>query len=397
MNELVRLRTRPSRDGKTFTYRLEYIDEDGKRRRISLGHADRRKAERQRAQTERELRMGVLAPASMKLSEFLEDSLARTGDQTRQSTQYEHRSAMEHFIEIVGNIDYQRVTLSHGELFRQTRIDQGNSPATVSKKLRALKRLFQLAVERKQLSENPLKYVKLPKWTKRKVEVYTADDCERILKVTREQQGSLRWDLLIYTALITGMRRGELLNTVWSDVDFDKKEIEVTPKQDSAETWQWLIKDTDRRTLPLTDDVVAMLAEHESQQPEKFPYVFVPPSRYGRIQELRRLGKWTLSDSRLKVINNFRREFEKIQKRASVRIRRFHDLRNTALTNWFANGMSEYEVMKLAGHSDFSTTHKFYLAVADDLVDRARAAASAGVCQNLARAWHAPTFLGEKD
>ena len=52
---------------------------------------------------------------------------------------------------------------------------------------------------------------------------------------------------------------------------------------------------------------------------------------------------------------------------ASVRIRRFHDFRNTALTNWLANGMSEYDVMKLAGHADFKTTHQFYLAVSDDL------------------------------
>jgi hypothetical protein len=36
--------------------------------------------------------------------------------------------------------------------------------------------------------------------------------------------------------------------------------------------------------------------------------------------------------------------------------------------------MSEYEVMRLAGHSDFTTTHKFYLTVADGLVDRARVA-----------------------
>jgi hypothetical protein len=31
--------------------------------------------------------------------------------------------------------------------------------------------------------------------------------------------------------------------------------------------------------------------------------------------------------------------------------------------------------MKLAGHSDFSTTHKFYLRVRQDLVEKARAAA----------------------
>jgi len=147
---------------------LDYVDMDGKRRRISLGHADKRKAESQRIQTERELRMGILGPASMKLSDFLEDSLARTGDQIRGSTQYDYQSAMKLFIEVVGNIDYQRVTLADGELFRQTQLDRGNTPATVSKKLRALKRFFQLGVERKQLTENPLKYIKLPKWTKRK-------------------------------------------------------------------------------------------------------------------------------------------------------------------------------------------------------------------------------------
>ena len=32
--------------------------------------------------------------------------------------------------------------------------------------------------------------------------------------------------------------------------------------------------------------------------------------------------------------------------------------------------MSEYDVMKLAGHSDFRTTHKYYLVVKADLVDR---------------------------
>jgi len=52
---------------------------------------------------------------------------------------------------------------------------------------------------------------------------------------------------------------------------------------------------------------------------------------------------------------------------------------------WFANGMSEYEVMRLAGHSDFSTMHKYYLAVADDLVDRARVATAQGLRQKLVR------------
>ncbi len=43
--------------------------------------------------------------------------------------------------------------------------------------------------------------------------------------------------------------------------------------------------------------------------------------------------------------------------------------------------MSEYEVIRLAGHSDFATTHKFYLTVADGLVDRARIVVSKGMRQ----------------
>lgn len=187
-------------------------------------------------------------------------------------------------------------------------------------------------------------------------------------------------------------RTGELLNSVWRDIDFDARTIGVSPKYATAETWLWLIKDTERRTLPSTDDLVAALAEHQSRQPEGHPYVFVPPHRYARIRQLPRQHKWTLADSRLKVLNNLKRDFDKMLAQASISGKRFHDLRNTALTNWFAADLSEYEVMRLAGHSDFNTTHRFYLAVADDLVDRARQAPAKRLAENLARTWRAPHF-----
>ncbi len=392
MTELVRLRIRPSRDGRSFTYFIDYADENEKRKRISLGHADKRKAQRQKDQKERELRMGFVERESMRLSDFLEDSLDRTGKQIRESTHDECRFAMNHFIKVVGNIDYQRITLKHGELFRQKCLDQGNSPATVKKKLSHLKRMFQLAVNRKQLDENPLQHIAMPKVSKKKVEKYTADECGRIVKVARDSQTDLKWDILIVAALCTGMRRSELLNCTWSDIDFEDMTIEVSPKKCGVHTWEWLIKDNDRRVLPLTKNVLQMLADHQTQQPEGYPYVFVPPARYDYIQQLRKQGKWSLRDARMRVVNNFSRMFDKILKMASVRKRKFHCLRNTALTNWFANGMSEHDVMTLAGHSSFSTTHDFYLAVADDLVDRARAAAEQSVDRNLAHIWHAPRF-----
>jgi len=45
--------------------------------------------------------------------------------------------------------------------------------------------------------------------------------------------------------------------------------------------------------------------------------------------------------------------------------------------------MSEHDVMVLAGHSSFATTHEFYLAVADDLVDSAKTATAQGLRQKM--------------
>jgi len=397
--ELVRLRTRPSRDGKTFVFLLDYVDEDGKRRRPSLGHADRRKAERQRAQKERELRMGVVAPQSMSLRDLVEDSLNRTGDQIRESTRREYRSAMEDFIAVVGNRDIQGITIKDGEYYRQQCLDRGNRPATVAKKLTEIKCVFETAVYRRQLDENPLRKLRMPKCSKNDIHIYNDAECERIIKAAGEfiqdakADRMVRWDLLILVTLCTALRRGELLNSTWSDIDFDDQTITVTPKDDLPETWQWLIKDTDRRTLPLTEELTQMLAEHQGRQPEGCPYVFVPPARYAFIQkQLRAQGLWTYSDSRLKVINNFGRDFGLILTRAAIRCGEFHDLRRTAICNWFAEGLSELEVMRLAGHADFKTTHRYYLKVRDGLVDRARQASARVLRRNLARAWRAPLF-----
>jgi hypothetical protein len=46
----------------------------------------------------------------------------------------------------------------------------------------------------------------------------------------------------------------------------------------------------------------------------------------------------------------------------------------TFITNWFYEGLEITEVMRLAGHSKYDTTLRYYLAVKDDLVSKARQA-----------------------
>ena len=389
MKQLVRLNRRAS-SGSRFTYVLRYTDNTGKRRWETLGHSDKRKAEKQRAQKERDLRIGYVDPASMTLSDFMEDSLSKTGDQIRESTQNGYRATMNEFITTIGNKDYQAVTVNDAERYRQECFDRGNKPMTVTKKLKQLKAVFQTAVRRRQLDENPLTFIAMPKCPKSEIRIYNEAECARLVKAARDFTSAhdgrrcVRWDLLILVALATGLRRSELLNATWADVDFEEQTLCIAPKDDTAETWLWLIKDVDRRTLPLSNDLTQILVDHQNRQPEGHPYVFVPPARYDHIQgDLRAKGNWTYTDSTRKVVPLFNRHFNKILARAGIDHGEFHDLRRTAICNWFAEGLSELEVMQLAGHANFVTTHHYYLKVRDDLVHRARQATARGLCQKL--------------
>ena len=60
-----------------------------------------------------------------------------------------------------------------------------------------------------------------------------------ILTCNRSRRSMDPWGLLMHTALVTGMRRAELLNATWRDVRFDGQTIEVCPKEKTAETWEF--------------------------------------------------------------------------------------------------------------------------------------------------------------
>jgi len=406
----VRLTTRPSRDGQRFTFVLEFRDAENRRRRVSLGHDDRARAEQQCRQLEQDLLTGApldgpLA-ARRPLGAFWADSRRRTRGQIRESTLTEQDIAMRHFMETCAEMQGRRprrrgqgprelrlgeVQLKHAERFVQDCLRRGNAPATVLKKIKALKRVFALAVQRGQIDANPFAHARCPKGTKPEIRVYQDDECRRLLTAARwhRTDATVPWELLVSLALATGMRRGELLNLCWADIDVPGQTARVAPKADTPATWLWLIKDAERRTLPLTEDVLGLVVDHQQRQRPDCPYVLVPPDRYDRIQERRTRQRWTHSDGRCPV-NNFTRRFEDILERAQICDRTFHDLRRTCITRWFAQGLSVPDVMRLAGHSDMQTTQDFYAAVSSDLLERARQASTAAMAgdgvTHLARA-----------
>ena len=54
----------------------------------------------------------------MRISDLAADSLARTGDRIRESTRQKYLAAIEDFVQVIGNKDYQRVTPGDSESYR---------------------------------------------------------------------------------------------------------------------------------------------------------------------------------------------------------------------------------------------------------------------------------------
>jgi integrase len=234
----------------------------------------------------------------------------------------------------------------------------------VNKDIGTLHRIFNLAIEprgylaegqnpfakikKRKIAQNPLRYVA--------VEEYRA---------LTNQAKDLWWNILISIAYGGGLRRNEILHLTWADVDFENQQIHVSPKKETTGTIEWEPKDHEKRVVPMADETAQMLANLQAQAKESFPYIFISPKRLERIRERQKIGKWT---PRSEIINNLARDFSVIRSRAGVAECTLHDLRRSAITNW-ARHLPIQVVQQLAGHSDISTTRKYYLTVrSEDMV-----------------------------
>ncbi len=90
---------------------------------------------------------------------------------------------------------------------------------------------------------------------------------------------------VLYTFLKTGLRKSELINLKWKDIDFKRKYITVESKED------WRTKTGNTREIPITDDLVEIL----NKLPRTSGYVFLNSNsrKYGfhLTKRVKRLAK----------------------------------------------------------------------------------------------------------
>jgi len=287
--------------------------------------------------------------------------------QVAYGTLQEHIRALTFFENFIGGlIVLSKIQPRNAEAFIASRLASGCCPATVNKDIATLHRVFNLAIEpRGYLAEgqNPFAKIRKRKMAQTPQRYVAVEEYRALTNAVK----NLWWKTLISIAYGSGLRRNEILHLTWKDVDFENQQIYVNPKKETAETIEWEPKDHEKRVVPMADETAQLLANLQAQAKEGFPYIFISPKRLEKIRERQEqeAKNW---NSRSDVINNVGRDFGVIRRRAGVAKCTLHDFRRSAITNW-AGQLPIQVVQQLAGHSDISTTRKYYLTVrSEDMV-----------------------------
>jgi integrase len=215
------------------------------------------------------------------------------------------------------------------EKYKKTRKDEGAEPATVNRELACLRHMFNMAIAWGKAQNYPFGFgknkVKFLKEPKGKDRILSEEEEARLLAVVRVTTKSQHLEPIIITALNTGMRKGEILNLKWSNVDFKTGHILV------EET-----KNGDIRRVPMNKKLTTTL--EVVKKVSKSEYVFSENGKpYGDVKT----GWWSAL------------------KKAKIEGFRFHDLRHIFGSRL---GMAEVDIktiQELMGHKEIKMTMRY--------------------------------------
>ncbi len=232
-----------------------------------------------------------------------------------------------------------QITPAMVEAFKQdfmskpTKHGTKRSNSTVNYHLSVLSKIFSLAIDAGLLESNPSFRVKKLQLNNQRIRVLSSAEEAKLLE-------SLKSNLLVrdvvIIALNTGLRRGEIFNLKWLDLDFPRSMILI---QES--------KSGKKRLVPMNETVRTLL----SGRPRFRDYVFPSPVTGGRL-------------------DNIKRSFTRAMKEAGIIDLHFHDLRHTAATRMADSGADAFTLMKILGHSDIRMTAR-YTHATDSAIRRA--------------------------
>jgi len=206
-------------------------------------------------------------------------------------------------------------------------IQRKRAGGTVNRYLAALSKAFSDAQrEMHWVSENSVRRVSKEPEARGRVRYLATRERKALLTACRESQLP-ELELLVMLAMTTGMRRGEILQLRWNDVDL-KRGHAVLHKT----------KNRERRAVRLVRQVVVLLKKRASQKRQDSDLIFGTPD-----------GK-QLDPTHW---------FQKAVEQAKLDDFRFHDLRHTAASYMAMSGATGAEIAAVLGHKTLQMVKRY--------------------------------------
>lgn len=317
-------------DARTGIKYADYVV-GGKRRRVSLKTKDNKVAilraskfaDDKQAEREGKTSLGAF--------------LARLEDYTKatrkQGTQYLYKLAWRDLLEWRSFKFLDEITpavLDEYAVHAKARI-KGNSAAGLNRSIRALKTSMRQAEFWELLHPQNWRKVSKFKESKGRVEYHTPEEIKQILSVFNKA-----WQLVVLLGCRAGLRRGEIANLKWADVDFKNNQLYIAPN-----------KTEKHRYIPIAEDLRKAL---ESAYKARKREVYVV----------------NVGDTATRNNNDYLSAYYR-KATADLPFNCFlHKLRHTFASHLVQAGIDLYRVKNLMGHSTIQMTEIYaHLAPTD--------------------------------
>ncbi|GCE06357.1 tyrosine-type recombinase/integrase [Dictyobacter aurantiacus] len=300
-------------------------------------------------------RQGVLATGPQQsLKDFLEYWLEDVEKPTVGVSAYiGNRIAIrKYLIPGLGHIKLQKLTAHQLQVFYAQHLREGMSASRVARLNTVLHKALEHAKRLRLVSMNVSDDVELPRVRKRAYQVLDSEQAKALLQVASERG----LDTLLALAVVTAMRKGEILGLRWSDIDMVKQEIRISRTVNYYTGYGFVETDgktkNSARVIKLPAFLSGMLKKHHASQLE---------------DKLRVGDAWVDRDLVFpRKDGDFMRRttldyhVDKLLEKAGLPYVRFHDLRHSAATILLAMGVPANVVQELLGHADIKMTLGIY-------------------------------------
>lgn len=269
-----------------------------------------------------------------KLAEFAQTYLEYSKRQHRKSTYEDYVRKMRKLKENLGTTRLDKIDKRVIKLYSQKRL-QEVSPASVNRELTLLSSIMEYALELDLIRENPVRKVKKLRESPGRERYLTTDEIKRLLdacKVLGERKGVGHNPILyeiVLTALLTGLRRGNLQKLKWSQVDLDN------------------------------GNIIIPAGEHKNRKPLYFP---INPYLQEILSGLRHnypYAEYVFCKSDGTEYGDWKRSFNTAREIAGLKDVRFHDLRHTCGTLLNMLNANEYTITALMGHRTLAASKRY--------------------------------------